>query len=66
MTINTPSIEDIKAGFVHQICNKIQGEPKYKSNDLLQQKCIRNASTQESALGGSNNGLAGLCEFPAV
>eukprot|EP00957_Ditylum_brightwellii_P127904 9753909-Ditylum_brightwellii.AAC.1 len=27
---------------------------------------MRNASTLKSTLGGGNNGLAGLCEFPAV
>eukprot|EP00957_Ditylum_brightwellii_P108471 8273786-Ditylum_brightwellii.AAC.1 len=60
MTLNTPSIEDIKAGFVHQTCNKIEGEPSYKSIDLLQHQCTRNASTLESTLGVSNNSLAGL------
>eukprot|EP00957_Ditylum_brightwellii_P060216 4573584-Ditylum_brightwellii.AAC.1 len=66
MTLNMPSIEDIKAGFVHQTCNKIKGEPSYKPIDLLQRQCIRNASTLESTLGGDNNGFARLCKFPAV
>eukprot|EP00957_Ditylum_brightwellii_P082520 6273629-Ditylum_brightwellii.AAC.1 len=66
MMLNMPSIEDIKAVFVHQTCNKIEGEPSYKSINLLQRQCIHNASTLESTLGGSNNGLAGLCNFPAV
>eukprot|EP00957_Ditylum_brightwellii_P063222 4799017-Ditylum_brightwellii.AAC.1 len=66
MTLNTPSIEDIKADFVHQTCNKIEGEPSYKPIDLLQCQCISNASTLESTLGGGNNGLARLCKFPAV
>eukprot|EP00957_Ditylum_brightwellii_P021222 1599569-Ditylum_brightwellii.AAC.1 len=66
MTVNAPSIEDIKAGFVHQTCDKIQGEPNYKAIDLLQRQCIYNASTLESTLRGGNNGLAGICKFPVV
>eukprot|EP00957_Ditylum_brightwellii_P113717 8670283-Ditylum_brightwellii.AAC.1 len=70
MTVNALSIEYIKAGFVYQTYNKIQGEPNYKAIDLLQRQCIRNASTLESTLGatlgGGNNSLAGLCKFPAV
>eukprot|EP00957_Ditylum_brightwellii_P154079 11726327-Ditylum_brightwellii.AAC.1 len=66
MTVRAPSMKDIEAGFVHQTCNKIQGEPNYQAIDLLQRQCIHNASTLESTLGGGNNGLVGLCEFPAV
>eukprot|EP00957_Ditylum_brightwellii_P085228 6481379-Ditylum_brightwellii.AAC.1 len=66
MTVKAPRIEDIKAGFVHQTCNKIQGEPNHKAIDLLQRQCIHNASTLKSTLRGDNNGLAGFCEFSAV
>eukprot|EP00957_Ditylum_brightwellii_P091309 6952992-Ditylum_brightwellii.AAC.1 len=66
MTVNAPSIKDIKAGFVHQTCNKIQGEPNYNAIDLLQRQCTCNTPTLESMLREGNNGLAGLSEFPVV
>ena len=66
MTIKAPDIKDIKAGFAHQVLDKIQGKPQYVDIEKLQRQCIHNASTLESNLGGGNNGLAGLAEFLAV
>eukprot|EP00957_Ditylum_brightwellii_P170267 12961399-Ditylum_brightwellii.AAC.1 len=64
MTIKAPSVKDIKAGFAHSPVDKIIDEPNYKSIDHLHNQLIRNAATLELMLGGGNNGLAGLIEFP--
>eukprot|EP00957_Ditylum_brightwellii_P076681 5828843-Ditylum_brightwellii.AAC.1 len=66
MTIKAPSVDDIKPGFVHSPANKIVGEPNYKSIKHLHNQLIQNAVTLESTLGGGNNGLDGLIEFPQL
>eukprot|EP00957_Ditylum_brightwellii_P060711 4609046-Ditylum_brightwellii.AAC.1 len=66
MSIKAPSIKDIKAGFVHDPINTIEGKPTYKSIEHLQNQLICNAATLESKLGGGYNGLAGLVKFPQV
>eukprot|EP00957_Ditylum_brightwellii_P032879 2492469-Ditylum_brightwellii.AAC.1 len=66
MTIGAPAVEDIKVGFAHQTLDKINVEPQYADIEKLQHQCVCNATTLESMLGGGNNGLAGLAEFPAV
>eukprot|EP00957_Ditylum_brightwellii_P182170 13879210-Ditylum_brightwellii.AAC.1 len=64
MTITAPSLEDIKAGFVHQHPDPITDQPTYKDIVHLQDQLIRNAATLESTLGGRNNSLSGLAKFP--
>eukprot|EP00957_Ditylum_brightwellii_P196622 14980555-Ditylum_brightwellii.AAC.1 len=66
MTISAPSVEDIQAGFVFTHVNKITDQPTYATIDRLQQQLIQNAATVESTLGGGNNRLLGLIEFPPV
>eukprot|EP00957_Ditylum_brightwellii_P212098 15366961-Ditylum_brightwellii.AAC.2 len=66
MAIKAPSIEDIKAGFVHNPINTIKGEPTYKSIKNLQNQLICNDVTLESTLGRGCNGLAGLVKFLQV
>jgi hypothetical protein len=64
MSVNAPSIEDIKAGFVHQTLDPIIGQPNYATLDRLSTQTIRNGATVSSRLGGGNSGLAGLSEAP--
>eukprot|EP00957_Ditylum_brightwellii_P173737 13227332-Ditylum_brightwellii.AAC.1 len=66
MTINASSIEDIWADFVYQILNRIVEQPTYKDIAHLQQQLIRNAVMLESSLGGGQNGLSSLAEFPPM
>eukprot|EP00957_Ditylum_brightwellii_P138181 10533719-Ditylum_brightwellii.AAC.1 len=66
MTIRAPVVEDIKSRFAHATLDHIEGEPHYAGIKKLQRQCVCNATVLESTLGGANNGLAGLAEFPAV
>eukprot|EP00957_Ditylum_brightwellii_P112584 8582499-Ditylum_brightwellii.AAC.1 len=66
MTIAVPSLEDIKAGFIHQRLDPITYQPTYKDIVHLQDQLILNEATLESTLEGRNNGLSGLAKFPPV
>ena len=66
MALRAPSVEDLKAGFVYERLDPINGEPTYATLQRLFTQLIRNATSVSSRLGGGQFGLSGLAEDPAV
>ncbi len=66
MSVNAPSIEDIKGAFVHNPLDKIVGQPNFATLNRLSTQTIQNGVTVTSRLGGGNSGLAGLSEAPDI